>query len=113
LNVGDRAGVGAQCSSCHKCQNCTEGKENLCLGAGAFVTTYNGKWENGDKTYGGYADKWRGDSRFTFKVPDHMSSEIASTFFCAGITTYAPLKRTGVNESSVVGIMGLGKQEYN
>jgi D-arabinose 1-dehydrogenase-like Zn-dependent alcohol dehydrogenase len=111
LKVGDRAGIGAQCSSCHKCQHCTEGNENLCVNS--FITTYNHKWENGDKTYGGYADKWRGDCRFAFKVPDSMTSEIACTFFCGGVTTYAPLKRTGVNENSIVGVMGLGKLRFS
>ncbi|KAI9333377.1 chaperonin 10-like protein [Pilaira anomala] len=106
LKVGDRAGVGAQCDACHTCQNCLEGNENLCMKG--FIGTYNSKWASGDKTYGGYADKWRGDYRFAFKVPDNMTSEIAATFFCAGVTTYAPLKRCNVNSESVVGIMGLG-----
>ncbi|KAI8072020.1 chaperonin 10-like protein [Thamnidium elegans] len=106
VKVGDRAGVGAQCNSCRECKNCLEGSENLCMKG--IVGTYNARWENGDKTYGGYADRWRGDYRFVFKVPDNMSSAIACTFFCAGVTTYAPLKRCNVNSSSVVGVMGLG-----
>ncbi|KAI8069066.1 chaperonin 10-like protein [Gilbertella persicaria] len=106
LRVGDRAGVGAQCGSCHECDHCKSGNENLCFRN--MVTTYNSKWENGDKTYGGYADKWRGDCRFAFKIPDHLSNEVAATFFCAGVTTYAPLKRANVNSESTVGIMGLG-----
>ncbi|KAI8365464.1 chaperonin 10-like protein [Choanephora cucurbitarum] len=106
LKVGDRAGVGAQCHSCHKCQNCLDGCENNC--SAGFKGTYNSYWDNGDKTYGGYADKWRGDYRFAFKVPDDLPNEVAATFFCAGVTTYAPLRRTNVNEKSVVGVMGIG-----
>ncbi|OBZ83624.1 NADP-dependent alcohol dehydrogenase C 2 [Choanephora cucurbitarum] len=105
FKVGDRVGVGAQCTSCHECDECNNHRENLCPN---FGMTYNARWPNGDKTYGGYADKWRGDHRFVFKIPDHLSSEVAATFFCAGITSYSPLKRTGVNEDSVVGIMGIG-----
>lgn len=75
---------------------------------GAFTGTYNGIWPNGDKSFGGYADKWRGDSRFVFKIPDSMTNEVACTFFCAGVTTYGPLKRHGVNKDSVVGVMGIG-----
>jgi D-arabinose 1-dehydrogenase-like Zn-dependent alcohol dehydrogenase len=41
-----------------------------------------------------------------------MTSEIAATFFCAGVTTYAPLKRCGVDSNSVVGIMGIGKLSF-
>ncbi|CAO3628130.1 unnamed protein product [Mucor hiemalis] len=106
LKVGDRAGVGAQSGSCHSCEACESGNENLCSGVATF--TYNSKWANGDKSYGGYADKWRGDYRFAFKVPDDMSSAEASVFFCGGITSYAPLRRTNVTSKSVVGIMGLG-----
>ncbi|KAI8362807.1 chaperonin 10-like protein [Blakeslea trispora] len=105
LKVGDRAGVGAQCNSCHECKSCKDEEENCCY---KMSGTYNSKWPNGDKTYGGYADKWRGDYRFAFKVPDSLPSEIAATFFCAGVTTYAPLRRTNVNEKSVVGVMGIG-----
>ncbi|KAI7903691.1 uncharacterized protein BX663DRAFT_507308 [Cokeromyces recurvatus] len=58
--------------------------------------------------YGGYANKWRGDYRFVFKLPDDLPNDVAATFFCAGVTTYAPLKRTNVSSSSVVGVMGIG-----
>jgi D-arabinose 1-dehydrogenase-like Zn-dependent alcohol dehydrogenase len=30
LKVGDRAGVGAQAYSCHECNNCKAGIENIC-----------------------------------------------------------------------------------
>lgn len=106
VKPGDRAGVGAQSGSCHECDNCKEGNENNCIGI--RTSTYNKRWPNGDKSYGGYADKWRGDYRFVFKIPDSLPSEVAATFFCAGVTAYAPLKRTNVGPSSVVGIMGVG-----
>ncbi|KAG2209486.1 hypothetical protein INT47_008330 [Mucor saturninus] len=107
LKVGDRAGVGAQSSSYHECELCLDGQENLCQGGGVF--TYNCRWPCGSKSYGGYADKWRGDYHFAFKVPDTMTSEIAATFFCAGVTPYAPLKRANIIPGkSVVGVMGIG-----
>ncbi|KAG2213946.1 hypothetical protein INT47_001215 [Mucor saturninus] len=107
LKVGDRAGVGAQSGSCHQCEACLDGQPNLCLED--YLYTFGSRWPNGDKTYGGFADKWRGDHRFTFKVPDDMTSEIAATFFCAGITTFAPLRRANIIPGeSVVGIMGIG-----
>ncbi|CEP14185.1 hypothetical protein [Parasitella parasitica] len=108
VKVGDRIGVGAQSGSCHRpeCTACSTGWENLCRTQ--FTGTYNGVWPNGDKSYGGYADKWRGDCRFVFKIPDNLSNEVACTFFCAGVTTYGPLKRHNVNSDSVVGVMGIG-----
>lgn len=106
--MGDRIGVGAQSGSCHRaeCTPCSTGWENLCRTE--FTGTYNGIWPNGDKSYGGYADKWRGDCRFVFKIPDNLSNEVACTYFCAGVTTYGPLKRHNVNADSVVGVMGIG-----
>ncbi|KAI7892710.1 chaperonin 10-like protein [Mucor mucedo] len=107
VKVGDRIGVGAQSGSCHECGPCKSGWENLCKGT-TRTGTYNSFWPNGDKSFGGYADRWRGDSRFVFKIPDNMTNEIACTFFCAGVTSYGPLKRHNVNKDSVVGIMGIG-----
>jgi D-arabinose 1-dehydrogenase-like Zn-dependent alcohol dehydrogenase len=106
IRVGDRVGVGAQSGSCGECDECKRGMQNACRGASVY--TYNSQWSNGDKSYGGYADKWRGDYRFVFKIPDNLSSEVAATFFCAGVTTFAPLKRTNVDSNSVVGVMGIG-----
>lgn len=106
IQVGDRVGVGPECESCGQCGACKAGFENVC--EKLTVTTYNSHWHTGDKTYGGYADKWRGDYRWVFKVPDSMSNKDAACFFCAGITTYAPLKHGNVNEKSVVGVMGIG-----
>lgn len=53
--------------------------------------------------------KKRGDYRFVCKVPDSMPSEVCASFLCAGLTCFSPLRRTGVDSTSVVGIMGLGK----
>lgn len=107
LKAGDRAGVGAQAASCHKCELCLDNQENMCQNGPIY--SINSKWPNGDKVHGGFAEKWRGDYRFAFKIPDAMTSEIAATFFCAGITTYAPLKRANIiPNKSVVGIMGIG-----
>lgn len=50
----------------------------------------------------------RGDYRFVIKVPDNLPSEVAATFYCGGVTTYAPLKRANVGPNSVVGILGVG-----
>ncbi|KAI8145723.1 chaperonin 10-like protein [Fennellomyces sp. T-0311] len=106
LKVGDRAGVGAQSGSCLECPDCKNEEENLCRGCKSG--TYNSRWPTGEKTYGGYADKWRGHQHFVFKVPDNMTNEVAATFFCAGVTTYAPLKKYGVTKGSRVGVIGVG-----
>ncbi|KAL0089687.1 chaperonin 10-like protein [Phycomyces blakesleeanus] len=106
IKAGDRIGVGAQSGSCLECEYCKSGNENICHRQ--FISTYNGRWYNGDKTFGGYADKWRGHGRFVFKIPNNMSNEIAATFLCAGVTSYSPLKRFGVKPGDKVGIIGIG-----
>lgn len=106
MKVGDRAGVGAQAGSCHTCKNCLEGNENICPN---MTLTYGSQWkEDGTWATGGYGSQWRGDHAFAFKIPDNLPSEVAATFFCGGITTYAPLKRCKVGKDSVVGVMGIG-----
>ncbi|CAO3640809.1 unnamed protein product [Cunninghamella echinulata] len=105
FKVGDRIGVGAQSASCGECKQCENDHENICS---TWVGTYNSHWKNGDKTYGGYADKWRGNHHFVFKIPEKMTNEIAATFLCAGVTTYAPLKRYNVQPGDRVGVIGIG-----
>ncbi|KAI7862168.1 chaperonin 10-like protein [Spinellus fusiger] len=106
VKVGDCIGVGAQSGSCHECEDCKRGQENQCKVG--FTGTYNSKWKNGEKSYGGYADKWRGDHRFVLKIPDSMSNETAATLLCAGVTTYVPLKRHNVKPGDKVGVIGVG-----
>lgn len=106
LKVGDRAGVGCQCGSCHQCTNCRDHKENLC--EDHAIWTFNDYWPNGDKTYGGFSDRWRGNKDFTFKIPDALSSVDASSILCGGVTTFAPMKRFGVGKGSKVAVLGLG-----
>ncbi|KAI8889808.1 GroES-like protein [Backusella circina FSU 941] len=106
FKVGDRAGLGPMVDSCGECEACQDGIINIC--EGGYFGTYNSHWRNGEKTYGGFADKWRGNSKFVIKIPDNISNEAACTMFCGGITTYAPLKRANVGPGSVVGVMGIG-----
>ncbi|KAL8971918.1 MAG: hypothetical protein Q9197_003024 [Variospora fuerteventurae] len=107
IKVGDRVGVGAQSSSCLKpeCEECANGVENHCV---ATTNTYDDKYANGDKSYGGYANYWRGPSHFVFKIPEPIASEDAAPMLCAGITLYSPLKRNGCGPGKKVGIIGIG-----
>ncbi|KAI8883181.1 GroES-like protein [Backusella circina FSU 941] len=106
VKVGDRAGVGPISDSCGDCKPCNSGISNIC--ENRPTGTYASKWKNGDTTYGGFADKWRGASRFVVKIPDNVTNENACTMLCGGITSYAPLKRWNVGPGSVVGVMGIG-----
>jgi uncharacterized zinc-type alcohol dehydrogenase-like protein len=100
LELGDRVGVGWQCGSCLQCKLCERGDENLCA---SIVETCVGR-------PGGFADRIRVDGRFTFALPDALSSEVAAPLLCGGITVYSPLSRYARPQSrvGVIGIGGLG-----
>ncbi|CAF9906376.1 MAG: hypothetical protein ALECFALPRED_002216 [Alectoria fallacina] len=107
IKVGDRVGVGAQSSSCLKpdCEECASGMENHCM---HIVGTYNGKYGDGSKSYGGYSDYCRAPSHFVLKIPDAIPSEEAAPMLCGGITVFAPLKKNGCGPGKRVGIIGVG-----
>ena len=90
-------------------------KENYC--AKGSTGTYNNTYKRqpaaiGQKTYGGYANNWRGPSRFAVPIPANLDLASAAPMLCAGGTVYAPLKQYGCGTTAkrvgVVGIGGLG-----
>ena len=98
FEIGDRVGVGWQCGSCHKCEFCDRGEENLCDRKKATCV----------KNHGGFADKIRVDHRFAFKIPGALSSAGAAPLLCGGITVYTPLRDFGVSSEMKVGVVGVG-----
>ncbi|KAF9439336.1 hypothetical protein BGZ76_003866 [Entomortierella beljakovae] len=107
FNLGDLVGVGAQVDSCGDCEECNTGFQPYCKKK-AF--TYNDQFKDGRvaNTYGGYADRLRVNSDFAFKIPEKISAAEAAPLLCAGITTYAPLKRYGAGPGKKVGVIGIG-----
>ena len=105
--VGDRVGVGAQSGSCLKpdCEECASGMENHCS---RMVGTYNGKYVDGSKSYGGYSDYARVPSHFVIRIPSSIPSADAAPMLCGGITAYSPLKKNGCGPGKKVGIVGVG-----
>jgi len=98
LEVGRRVGLGWQSNSCGHCEWCMSGQENLCLNYERTCVRRNG----------GYADRVRANARFIVPIPDALPSEQAAPLLCAGITVYSPMRLSGVNPSSRVGIVGIG-----
>jgi alcohol dehydrogenase (NADP+) len=107
VKVGDRCGVGAQSFSCRKpdCEACSNGQEQYCLNK---ADTYNSKYPNGSKSYGGYSDYVRADGHFVIKIPDGLSSAEAAPMLCGGVTTWSPLVNNGAGPGKEVGIIGIG-----
>ncbi|EXJ77783.1 hypothetical protein A1O3_10012 [Capronia epimyces CBS 606.96] len=109
IKVGDRVGVGAQSGSCLNqhgdCEACADGLEQHCP---KNVGTYNSRWPDGSKAYGGYADYWRGSAEFVLKIPDAIPSDEAAPMLCGGITAFSPLTQHGAGPGKKVGIVGIG-----
>ena len=103
--VGDRVGVGAQSGSCLSCTRCQNGHETQCKKA---THTYNSKYPDGSKAFGGYAKKWRGPGAYAIKIPDSIPSEIAAPMLCGGVTVYNPLVANSAGPGKRVGVIGLG-----
>lgn len=57
---------------------------------------------------GGYANRIRAHERFTFLIPKELPSIVAAPMMCAGLTTFAPLKRGNVGPGQKVAILGIG-----
>ncbi|MBI4376565.1 MAG: NAD(P)-dependent alcohol dehydrogenase [Elusimicrobia bacterium] len=104
---GDHAGIGCLVDSCRRCSNCREGVEQFCERGASF--TYNStEQDRKTPTFGGYSSRIVVDEAFALRIPASQPLERIAPLFCAGITTYSPLKRFGVRRGQRVGVLGLG-----
>jgi alcohol dehydrogenase (NADP+) len=104
IKVGDRVGVGAQVGADLTCNNCKADQENYCPNQ---IETYGAKYADGTVTQGGFFSHVRAHQYFTFKIPDALDTALVAPMFCAGITTYSPLKRLGAVPGKKIAICGL------
>lgn len=104
--VGDRVGVGCMVDSCRACVNCRDGREQYCIEG--CVLTYASVGRDKQITQGGYSSHTVTTEDFVLKIPDDMDLAEAAPLLCAGITTYSPLRRSGVGPGSRVAVVGLG-----
>jgi len=104
---GDLVAVGCLVDSDHTCPQCKANLENLCPN---MTLTFNSPDKHGTApvTYGGYSDSIVVDEHFVLRVPTNLDLAGAAPLLCAGITSYSPLRRWGVDEGRKVGIVGLG-----
>ncbi|KAG9319376.1 hypothetical protein KVV02_003889 [Mortierella alpina] len=107
--MGDRVGVGCLVGSCRTnlCEWCTKGEDQFC---DQKTVTFNAPYTDGRGgiSQGGLADRIRVFDDYAFKIPDIIPSAEAASMFCAGITTYTPLKRYKAGPHSRVGVIGIG-----
>lgn len=108
---GDIVGVGCMIDSCQKCQSCHNGEENYCLSHTGPTMTYNGYFTtdgSGYNTFGGYSTHITVQESFVLNIPQNLEISSAAPILCAGVTTYAPLKRAKLQLGDKVAIIGIG-----
>jgi len=98
LEVGDRVGVAWTHWTCGECELCKEGHENLC--SKQMIT--------GATVDGGYAEFLNAKASHALKVPDSISSEEAAPLFCAGVTVYHAIKKSGIKPRQRLAVFGIG-----
>jgi alcohol dehydrogenase (NADP+) len=67
-----------------------------------LVETYNFKYKDGPRSWGGYSSYARINERFLFPVPSKISPTIVASLLFSGVAVFSPLTRNGV------GVGGLG-----
>lgn len=103
---GDLVAISTIVDSCRTCPACVAGRENWCY---EFPTlTYGARGRDGNPTHGGFSTEYVLDQHFVYSVPQGFDPAAVAPLLCAGITTYAPLRRRGVGPGTTVGIVGLG-----
>jgi len=106
FKAGDLAAVGCMVDSDRTCRECKAGLEQFCPNT---ILTYNSPDTHlGGVTYGGYSESIVVDEHFVLRVPSNLDLASTAPLLCAGITTYSPLRRWGVEKGKKVGVVGLG-----
>lgn len=96
--VGQRAGVGWHGGHCGECDRCRRGDFVLCRRGMVPGISYDG----------GYAEYVVVPSEAVAAIPDGLTAAEAAPLFCAGITVFNALRKSGVRPGDVVAVLGLG-----
>lgn len=95
---GQRVGVGWHGGHCGHCASCRRGD---------FITCEKGQIP-GISYDGGYADYMVAPYEALALVPEELKSVDAAPLLCAGITTFNPLRSSGLRAGDVVAVLGIG-----
>ncbi|MCZ2835895.1 NAD(P)-dependent alcohol dehydrogenase [Modestobacter sp. VKM Ac-2985] len=107
FRVGDPVAVGNIVDSCGRCASCLAHREPYCR---EFpTTTYGGRdLRDGSPTQGAYSTEYVARDAFVYALPAGLDPAAVAPLMCAGVTTWAPLRRAGVGPETEVGVVGLG-----
>jgi propanol-preferring alcohol dehydrogenase len=96
--AGDRAGVPWLNWSCGVCAYCLGGDENLCLKQKITGVTVDG----------GFAEIMTAPASHAIRIPEGVALDEAAPLFCAGLTAYRALRRSGLAAGQRVAVFGAG-----
>ena len=98
VSVGDRVAVPWLGSACGMCEFCVGGWETLCLSQS----------NTGYSVDGGFAEYVVANAAYVGHVPAGVDPFDAAPLTCAGVTTYKAVKRSGVRQSDLCAVFGIG-----
>ncbi|KAL8759784.1 MAG: hypothetical protein Q9199_000508 [Rusavskia elegans] len=98
VKVGDRVGIKWMAGTCGSCLPCLEGADAQCQ---------KGKI-SGYYTPGTFQQYVTSQADYVTPIPDNLKSEDAAPMLCAGVTTFAALRRSQARSGQWVVISGAG-----
>ncbi|KAL8895822.1 MAG: hypothetical protein Q9207_007996 [Kuettlingeria erythrocarpa] len=98
VKVGQRVGIKWVAGTCGSCPPCLEGHDALC-----HTVKISGYYTPG--TFQQYVVS---QADYVTPIPENLKSEDAAPMLCAGVTTYAALRRSGAKSGQWVVISGAG-----
>lgn len=97
-SIGRRVGIGRLGGHCNECEQCRQGKFNLCRSQPIVGVSCDG----------GYAEMMLARSTGLVAIPDELDAEEAAPLLCAGIATFNALKKCGAQAGDLVAVLGIG-----
>lgn len=98
VKTGDRVGIKWIAYACGSCPPCLEGEDGLCFNQKVSGYYYPGTFQQ-------YA---LSPANYVTPIPENLSSEDAAPMLCAGVTTYAALRKCDAKSGQWVVICGAG-----
>lgn len=98
IQVGDRVGIKWVSGTCGSCPPCLEEADALCHKAKV----------SGYYTPGTFQQYCLAPANYVTPIPDGLESADAAPMLCAGVTTYAALRKSGAKSGQWVVISGAG-----
>lgn len=95
---GQRVGIGRMGGHCTECDQCRQGRFNLCRNQPAV----------GSALDGGYAETILVRHTALVAIPEELDSQEAAPLLCAGLATFNALKKSGVQAGDLVAVQGIG-----